>query len=116
MAILSGDHGQVLYDPAATLPVAVANAKKWSASFKTDKYDTTCFGALNKKKVVGLPDISGSLELFWDSTDVVLFEAASAVTPGLLKLVPNSTEATAFWSGPAYLDAAIDVAMGAGGS
>lgn len=114
--ILSGDHGQVLYDPAAVTPIAVGDLKKWSATFKTDKYDVTCFGATNKVKAVGLPDIAGSVEGFWNSTDIVLFTAASAVTPGKLKLVPNSTEPTVFWSGNAYLDADISVALGAGGS
>jgi hypothetical protein len=78
-------------------------------SLKTEKEEVTCFGDTNKVYVPGMKDISGSVEGFWDSTDPTLFEAADAPTPGMLKLVPNSTEATFFWTGLAYLDAEIDV-------
>lgn len=110
MAILSGRNGQVLYDPAgSTTFAALVSLKNWKASFKTDYIDVTCFGDTNKVKVPGLPDISGSGEGFWNSTNVVLFTASSATTPGRLKLVPSSVESTFFWSGLAYLSADIDV-------
>jgi hypothetical protein len=109
MSIKSGRNGQVMYDPAGVTPVALIARSSWKASFKTDYIDVTCFGDVNKVKVPGLPDVSGSGDGFWDSTNVVLFAAASAVTPGKLKLVPNSTEATFFASGLAYLSADIDV-------
>jgi hypothetical protein len=109
MAILSGRNGQVLYDPLAVTPVLLASLKSWKASFKTDYIDVTCFGDANKVKVPGLPDVAGSGDGFWNSSNVVLFGAASATTPGKLKLVPNSTEPTFFWSGLAYMSADIDV-------
>ena len=109
MAILSGRNGQVLYDPAGVTPVALVSLKSWKASFKTDYFDVTCFGALNKAKVPGLADIAGSGDGFWNSSNVVLFAAAGATTPGKLKLVPNSTEPTFFASGLAYMSADINV-------
>jgi hypothetical protein len=109
MSIKSARNGSVLYDPAGITPVALIARSSWKASFKTDYIDVTCFGDVNKVKVPGLPDISGSGDGFWDSTNVVLFAAASATTPGKLKLVPNTTEATFFASGLAYMSADIDV-------
>jgi len=35
--IKSGRYGEVLYDPAATLPVVIASINKWKLSLKTDK-------------------------------------------------------------------------------
>lgn len=110
--IKTGRYGQVLYDASggATL-VAIASLNNFKASFKTDFIEVTCFGDENKVYVPGLKDVSGSVAGFWNSEDVTLFEAADAATPGKLKLVPNSTEATHFWSGLAYLDAEIDTSV-----
>src|SRR4029077_8712688 len=86
----------------------IASLNTWKLSLKTDKEDVTCFGAPNKVYVPGLKDISGSVGGFWDSSDVTLFEAADAPTPGNLQLVPNTTEPTFLWEGKAYMDADID--------
>jgi hypothetical protein len=111
MAILSGRNGQVLYDPAGVTPVALVSLKEWKASFKTDYIDVTCFADANKVKVPSLADISGSGSGFWNSTNVVLFAAAAATSPGKLKLVPSTVEPTFFCSGLAYMSADIDVAV-----
>jgi hypothetical protein len=107
MAVLTGRYGTIKYDPAGILPVSLISLNKWKMSQKTDKSNVTCFGDLNKVYVPGLKDINGSLGGFWNSTNVVLWQAVDAATPGLLALAPNSTE-TAGWSGLAYLDADID--------
>jgi len=112
VGILSGRNGQVLYDPAGVTPVALVSLKSWKASFKTDYIDVTCFGDANKVRVPGLPDISGSGDGFWNSSNTVLFAAASATSPGKLKLIPSTVEPTFFWSGLAYLSADIDVQVG----
>lgn len=112
--IKSGRYGQVLWDPAGVAPgtpVLIVSLNNWKASFKTDKIDVTCFGDENKVYVPGMKDVSGSVSGFWNSDDPTLFEAADSPTPGLLKLVPNSTEATFFWSGPAYMDADLDTSV-----
>jgi len=61
--------------------------------------------------VPGLPDISGTISGFWNSAETTLFEAVQSETPGMLELVPNSTEAEFKWSGLAYLDAEIDTGV-----
>jgi hypothetical protein len=111
MAILSGRDGQVLYDPAGTTPVEIISLNKFKLSLKTDKINVTCFGDTNKVYVPGMKDISGTVSGFYNSADKTLFEAADAVTPGLLKLIPHESESTHFWSGSAYLDADIDTSV-----
>lgn len=109
MAIKTGRYGQILYDPAGgTTTVEIASLNAWKLSLKTEKEDVTCFGAENKVYVPGMKDVSGTVGGFWNSTDITLFEAADAPTPGLLQLVPNNTEPTFMWSGLAYMDADID--------
>lgn len=112
MAILSGRYGQVLYSATGTgTPVEIVSLNKWKASFKVDKLNVTCFGDTNKVYVPGIKDLDGSVSGFWNSDELTLFHAADASTPGLMKLVPNSTEATFFWEGLAYLDAEIDCSV-----
>jgi hypothetical protein len=109
MAILSGRNGSVLYDPAGTTPVEIISVKEFKISWKTGKEDVSCFGDTNKVYVPGLPDVQGTLGGYWNSADVTLFEAALAATPGMLELVPNTTESAFKFSGKAYLDADLDV-------
>lgn len=109
--IKSGRYGTVKYDAAGTTPVLLTSINKWKLSFKTDKSEVTCFGDGNKVYVPGMKDVSGSLGGFWNSSNVVLFLAADADTPGLIELAPNSNEAGFKWSGLAYLDADIDVGV-----
>lgn len=111
MAIKTGRYGQVMYDAAATTPVEIVSINKFALSLKTDHIDVTCFGDENKVYIPGMKDVSGTFNGFWNSEELTLFEAADAPTPGLLKLVPNSTEGTFFWSGLAYIDGDIDVGV-----
>ena len=112
MAIKTGRNGQVLWDPTGgATTTAIISLNNWKLSLKTDKIEVTCFGDANKVYVPGLKDISGSLAGFWNSADTALVEAADQDTPGLLKLVPNTDEATFFWSGLAYMDADIDTSV-----
>ena len=113
MSIKSGRYGQVMYDPAGITPVALVSFNSWKLSQATDYEDVSCFGDTSKVYVPGLKDSTGSFSGFWNSASVVLFDAVDAATPGLLKLVPNSTEATFFWSLLAYLDADIDCSLSA---
>jgi hypothetical protein len=114
MAIISGRNGQVLWDPAgttATVPILSLNA--FTAEFKTEFEDVSCYGDVNRVWLPGMKDSSGSLSGFFNSEELALFEAAEQDTPGLLKLVPSSTEPLVFWSGPAYMDASIDSSLSA---
>lgn len=109
--IKSGRYGTVKYDPAGTTPVLLVSLNKWKLSLKTDKINVTCFGDTNKVYVPGMRDISGNVSGFWNSSNVVLFDATEASTPGKLELAPNSTEATFTFAGLAYIDADIDTAV-----
>jgi len=112
--IKPGRYGQVMWDPAGTnpgTPVAIISINNWKLSLKTDRIDVSCFGDVNRVYVPGLKDVSGSVAGFWNSEELALVEAADQETPGLLKLVPNTTEPTFFWSGLAYMDADIDTSV-----
>ena len=112
--IKTGRYGQVLWDATGATPgtpVAIISLNNWKLSLKTDRIDVSCFGDVNRVYVPGLKDVSGSVAGFWNSDELALVEAADQETPGLLKLVPNSTEETFFWSGLAYMDADIDTSV-----
>lgn len=112
MAILSGRYGKVSYDPTGTgTPAEIVSINSWTMNQKTDRIDVTCFGATNRVYVPGMKDVSGDFEGFWDSSELTLWEAIDAPTPGKLELTPNRNEATFKWSGLAYLDGTIDVAV-----
>jgi hypothetical protein len=112
MAILSGRYGEVRWDPTGVGPgTPIISLNAWKASFKTEYEDVSCFGNDNRVYLPGLRDAKGSVEGFYDSADLTLFDAAVATTPGMLELVPNKTEATFYWSGLAYMDAEIDASL-----
>jgi len=111
MAIKTGRYGTIKWDPLGVTPVLLISLNTWKLSLKTDYEDVTCFGDTNKVYVPGMRDISGSLGGFWNSSNVAIFEATEADTPGKLELAPNSTEATFIFSGLAYLDADIDCSV-----
>jgi hypothetical protein len=113
MAIISGRNGSVMWDPAGTLAVEVLSLNAWVADFKTEFEDVSCFGDANRVYLPGLKDAGGTLGGFFNSAELALFEAAEQDTPGLLKLIPSTTEPTFFWTGPAYLDASIDASLSA---
>jgi hypothetical protein len=115
--ITTGRYGEVKYAPdglTATL-AAILSLNVWKLSQKTDKVNVTCFGDANKKYVMGMKDISGTVGGFWNSDETTLFEAVDAAAPGLLELVPNKLDVVGTapgvvpaWSGLAYLDVDID--------
>lgn len=89
---------------------AVASLNKWTLNAATDKADVTAFLDNNKQYVVGLKDIKGSLAGWFDDAEDALFTAADSDTPVTLELAPVDSLATTLnWTGPAYLDASIDV-------
>ena len=113
MSIKSGRYGQVMYDPAGVTPIALIALNSWTMDMKTEKEDVSCFLDTNRVYVPGLRDMSGTVGGFWNSSNVILTDAAEATTPGMLKLMPNNTESTFFWSGLAYIDASIDCSLAA---
>jgi hypothetical protein len=109
--IKAGRNGQVKYDAAGNTPVEIVSLNNWKLDLKTEKINVTCFGDQNKVYVPGMKDLNGTFAGFWNSDELTLFEAADVDTPGLLELIPNSTEPTFKWSGLAYMDASIDTAV-----
>lgn len=110
---ISGDRGSILADPTGGVTyVAVASMNKWSLSMAKEYYKVTSFADPNQVYTPGLPDISGSLGGFWDSTDVTLFDIALGAVAAGLKLVPSTLAPTFFFSGKAWLDASLDVSQG----
>ena len=113
MAIKTGRYGSVSYDSTASSPLSLSPLialNNWKLSLRTDYEEVSQFGDTNKVYVPGLRDVSGSLSGFWDSTNTKIFDATTAVTPGVLRLVPNTNE-TLYFEGPAYLDADIDCSL-----
>lgn len=108
MSIKTGRYGTVKWDPAGVTPVSLVAINGWKLSLKTNYEDVTCFGDTNLVYVPGMRDIAGSLQGFWDATNVALFAATAAASPGMLELAPNSTEPTYKFYGLAYLDADLD--------
>jgi len=114
MAIKTGRYGQVKYSPdgiAAAVEIISLNA--WTASFKTEYEDVSCFSDENRVYIPGLRDSKGSLSGYWNSAELTLFDAAIATVPGELELVPNSSEPLFYWKGLAYMDAEIDCSLAA---
>src|SRR5262245_6933989 len=117
MAILSGRNGRVRWAPSTDASPdglqEVISLNTWNLSLKTDYDEVTCFGDSNKVYVPGMRDISGSVGGFWNSDERALFDATESTIPGLLELAPNDTEGSPIplWTGPAYMDADITVAV-----
>jgi hypothetical protein len=112
MAIKTGRYGKVSWDPAGgSALVQIISINAWTGSFKNDYEDVTCFGDTNKVYIPGLMNIEGSFDGFWNSAELALFRAAMSPTPGTLQLMPNTTEPSFFWQGPAYMGADIDCSL-----
>jgi hypothetical protein len=110
---IAGDRGQIKMDPAGgTAVVTVASLNKWSLSLAKEYYKTTAFGDSNQVYVPGLPDISGNLSGFWDTTDRSLFTVALGSVAPFLNLIPNTLAPSYLFKGLAWLDCNIDVGQG----
>ncbi len=119
--IKAGRFGTVKYDPNGDVsPLNLADVislNDWKLSQKTDKINVTCFLDTNKKYVQGLPDVSGTLAGFWNSEETILFSAVQASTPGMLQLIPNTTDEAGSplivpaFTGLAYLDVDIETSV-----
>ena len=86
--------------------VAIGNISDWNLSMATDKVETTSLGDTNKRYVIGLKDLSGSVTAFWDRLTDAIFDLADSPTGGFLAIFPSATSAQC-WEGPAWIDASI---------
>jgi hypothetical protein len=92
--------------------VEVADLNAWTLEMTRDRQVATAFGDTNVVRVAGLPDFSGTLGGMWNSaTSPTYFDAVLAGIPVGLKLEPNRSESTHFFSGLANLDGSISVSV-----
>ena len=114
MSIKTGRYGKVSWDPlGGSALVQIISINTWKGSFKNDYEDVSCFGDTNKVYIPGLMNIEGTFSGFWNSAELALFKAAMQPTPGTLQLMPNTTEPSFYWQGPAYMGADIDCSLDA---
>jgi hypothetical protein len=111
--ILAGRDGLVKWDPTGgATAVALVSIKSFTLSLATEKINVTCFQDTNRVYIPGMRDISGTLTGFWNSDDMSLIEATALTAPGMLELIPHTSDPSAAtphtFSGLAYLDAELD--------
>lgn len=110
--ILSGRFGNVKFDPTVASPLDdLISINTFKLSLKTDFEDVTCYLDGNRVYIPGLPDISGTLGGFFNSSNLKLVAASQAITPGFLELIPNQNEPDIIFSGAAYLDLDLDCSV-----
>jgi hypothetical protein len=106
-----GSGGEIRMDPTGgATAAAVGDLNAWTLDMARDQVDVSAFGDSNKQYVLGLPDVKGTYGGWWNSASSPdLFVVAQGKTPVLLELVPAVDDNTFFFTGPAYLDASINV-------
>lgn len=114
MAKHGGRNGRVLLAATGTgVPTAVLGIKSWSLDLSQDTIETTEFGDTNKTYVVGLRDLSGSFEGFWNDAETKLFAGAQSADGTFMYLYPDATVSpTKYAYGPAWLSMSIDTDVG----
>jgi|SRR5262245_66243115 len=107
---IHGKNGQVKMDPAGgSSLVTVADLNAWTLDASKDRVEVTAFGDTNKIRVAGLPDYSGTLGGWWETTSGPLFfQAVFGNTAVTLHLVPDSTITGEFFEGKANLDGSVN--------
>lgn len=115
--INTGRYGTVKLQAVPSSPEApteILSLNAWKLSLKTAKQDVTCFGDPNKVYVPGIPDVSGTIAGFFNSSELRLIAAAQAATPGFLQLGNDSVgDPTILFSGLAWMDCDIDCTLSA---
>jgi hypothetical protein len=114
MSAHSGRTGVVYMAIESSTGVATLTIKlnSWTLNLATDKFEVTSFGDSNKTYVQGLKDIQGTLGGFWDDTETKPFAGAASTNGVKLYLYPDSTTATKYAYGIAWLDASIETPVG----
>lgn len=87
-------------------PVAFLNS--WSMDSTTDRVDVTAFGDTNKVYVAGLPDATGSLAGFYDTSTEQLFTASQDGVARKFYLYPDTSDGDYFF-GTAFFDFSVTV-------
>lgn len=89
----------------------IADLNAWTLNMTRDRQVVTAFGDTNVIRVAGLPDFSGTIGGWWNSTSSpFFFDVVLNGVPVTLKLLPNALEASYYFTGLANLDGAVNVA------
>lgn len=91
-----------------TLASSAISLNSWSLNMPTDKVEVTAFGDSNKQYVQGLPDATGQIAGWWDSTSDDLYDASRSANGVKLYLYPSSDAISKYFYGPAWVDFSID--------
>lgn len=112
MAVYHGRNGQILLASTGTgVPSAVLHLNGWSLDLSRDTVDTTSFGDVNKTYVVGLKDVTGSFDGFWDDAEQKLFAGADSANGVFMYLYPATSAPTKYAYGPAWLDMSVETGV-----
>ena len=80
----------------------LAEANSWSVNIATDSVDVPKFGDTWKNKKQGMSAWSGNVTAWDDSSEKILFNAATATTDGVSLLIyPVRSDLTEYYSGTA---------------
>jgi hypothetical protein len=90
----------------------VASLTNWSLDLATDTREVTSFGDGNKTYVIGLKDLKGRFEGFWDNAETKIFAGADSADGVKMYLYPTADIPGAYFYGPAWISASIDVGVG----
>jgi hypothetical protein len=110
-AAYHGKSGVAYISTDGSAAASVISLREWSLSMKTDRVDTTSFGASNKTSVQGLPDVSGNLSGYWDDTSDTLYDASRSSAAVRMYLYPSSLVPGKYFCGLAGIDFNIETAV-----
>lgn len=83
----------------------IGSLNAWNLGFTRDKVDVTSFQENNKTYLVGLKDVSGGFEGFFDTSYIrSLAEAAESETGTNVRITPSTDHPEFYFEGPAWLD------------
>lgn len=100
-----GRKGQIALAAAGSPDTAIGSLRSWNIQFAKDKVDVTSFLDNNKRKVVGLKDVTGTIDGFFDTDYIaLLFTASDASVSSNLRITPNTDLPTYYFEGPAWVD------------
>ena len=91
----------------------IGSLNAWNLSFTRDKVDVTSFQDNNKSYLVGLKDVSGGFEGFFDTTYIrTLAEESESATGTNVRITPSTDYPAYYYEGPAWLDLTTSGAVG----
>jgi hypothetical protein len=79
----------------------LAEANSWSIQIQTDNAEVPKFGDVWKNRLAGMSGWSGNVTAWDDSSEKILFSAATAGTTVALLIYPVRTDLTEYYSGSA---------------